>query len=75
MITSRKKLTEKKQNYYTWIQPALWLVYMLRPELDLHPKFNSGLSGLNLGHRFNVDPTWVFSQRISENTKIFLNQH
>ena len=48
---------------------------MLGPELDLHPEFNLGLSGLNLRDRFNVDPTWVFPHCISENTKTFLNQN
>ena len=46
---------------------------MSEPELDLCPEFNSGRPGLNLGHRFTVDPTWVFPQCISVNTKTFLN--
>ena len=44
---------------------------MSGPELDLRPEFDSGLPGLNFGHRFEVDPNWAFSQCISENTKIF----
>ena len=47
---------------------------MSGPELDLRPGFNSGLLGLNLGHRLKVDSTWVFPQCISENTKLYLNQ-
>ena len=47
---------------------------MSGPELDLRPGFNSGLPGLNLGHKFKVDPTWAFPQCISENTKTSLNQ-
>ena len=43
-------------------------------ELDRCPGFNLGLLGLNLGHRFKVDPTWALPQCISENTKISLNQ-
>ena len=43
-------------------------------ELDLHPGFNLELPGLNLGHKFEVDPTWAFPQCISENTKTSLNQ-
>ena len=47
---------------------------MLGPELDQRPEFNSALPELNLGHIFEVDPTWAFPQCISENTKTFLNQ-
>ena len=47
---------------------------MSGPELDLRPGFNSGLPGLNLGHKFQVDPTWAFPQCISENTKISSNR-
>ena len=39
---------------------------MSGPELDPRPEFDSGLPGLNLGHRFEVDPTWIFPQCISE---------
>ena len=46
-----------------------------RPELDLRPEINSGLPGLNLGHRVKVNPTWAFPLCISENTKTFLNQN
>ena len=49
-------------------------VFMSGPELDLRPGLNSGLPGLNLGHRFKVDPAWTFRQCISENTKTSLNQ-
>ena len=47
---------------------------MSGPELDLRPRFNSGLPGLNLGHKVKVDPAWAFPQRSSENKKISLNR-
>ena len=58
-------------NIYSLLKDSLELP---GPELDLRPEFNSGLPGLNLGHRFKLDPTWVFLKCILENAKTFFNQ-
>ena len=63
--------------YFKYLQCANHIRYVLLMsglKLDLRPGFNSGLPGLNFGHKFKVDPTWAFPQFISENTKTFLNQ-